>query len=961
MKVNNGGEKMQHPQTISNLLSQDFKESRRYFALLNRLGVPVVDLRAFSKHAGTIRTKCATDENGFESARNWILANNLSNQTVNCTFNVIQEEALQTNSAVGDNDISYYRFIFIDIDSIKAIEKASASEKEKAATQKLAEEVVTHLKAEDFTDPIIIDSGNGTHVLIPFEQNKLLKSKNSFKKFLKILSNKFSNEYAQIDTCVFNPSRLGKLVGTPATKGESTEERPHRLSKLVVIPNEIVDTTLSTVEAYIAKYEGTVPTNATVGRDTPDTKERSVVFADAEKWLAYYSLPFHVKDGDKKGVKLYIFDHCPLTEHTNNQNGSCMVMNEDGRCEFRCLHESDSKKGIADFAAKYPLPEEAKFIPPLITVEALNRGETFKRGKFTLTLKGLNFSMDEGEVRCADPLFVSKITVNRDTKITMVTIVFYANGIWNEIEVGAEQLTTVNMKKLARYNVSFRSRLEPEVCDFLNITKSELPVEFVHEKIGWTIDADGKAFLLDRTYSADDDYLQSMLSTGTPYCFDSYGNRQVYDEMIATEVLGTNMEIALCIGLTSLFVGYFKATGQIDIPGLVISVKGGSTTGKSTSLVLVASLYGAVQTIVRNFNATQAALIKLASDNHGGVPMILDELGSTNIQDLSTFIHQFSSGRERLRMNKNRELDQQLTIETVLLLSSERSLDNYVDDTEGQVVRRLEFSLPQWTKNAESSEKIKSVCFQNGGFVIKEVINGIFDKGPNCLVEWFNDARKELLPSMEDTPLKDRFANNLALVKASGKLIDELLGWKLDHQKIEDSLLDVYHQTIENHFNKENNYIDRVVQLLLLNANHFIVAGNQRNTGSTWGKVTLMEAGVKVNILQQQFRNVLKREFNTPDVDPILNYLLAEGILKTEKDRKTKRVRINKVAYTTYEVVLPTETAEFFKLQTAIADSSFLFNPVQPTSIVSDIPTTEDDQKMALSMAVSPLEITEDF
>lgn len=936
--------------------THNFDETKKYFSLLNRFGVPFVELRAFGKSGSSKILKVSTNEYGIQKTRDWINTNHLAYQTVNCTFNLISGDALKKNGAVSDADIEHYRFIFIDIDPVKEVHKASASDKEKNVTVEVATSVIKHLTNEGFSEPVMIDSGNGVHILIPVEKSNVLETKQVFKEFLKILSNNFSNPGAKIDTSVFNESRLGKLVGTPATKGEPTEERPHRLTKILKAPEKVVDVPLTVVKDYNAKYKSLSPKKVELSQSDELGKSTSKVYANVEKWLSYYNLPFHIKDGDKKGIKIFVLENCPLDAHTNNQNGASVIMYEDGRCEFKCLHDSHSQKKIADFAKKYPRPKEAKFIPKLITIDGLNAGETFKRGKFKLLKEGLWLTTDEGKVRCSDAVFISNVSVNRDTKITIVTVVFYANKIWNEIEIGAEQLTTVNVKKLSKFNFSFGSRLESDVVDFLNTTKGELEAKFVHQKIGWVQEKDKLLFFLDKAYSSDENFIPSTLSQKSHYCFDSFGSRNVYEEMIKEEILGTNMEIALCISFVSIFIGYFKVTGKVDIPGLVISFTSLSTTGKSTALITIGSIYGQTKDVVRNFNATQAALIKLASDNHGGIPMLLDELGSTNIQDLSTFVHQFSSGRERLRMNKNRELDDQLTIETALILTSERSLANYVDDTEGQIVRRLEFTLPQWTKSAKSSEKIKSVCSQNGGFIIKEVINSIFEKGPDILFQWFNDSKDQLLPFMEDSPFKERFANNLALVKAGGKLVEEILGWKLNQQKIQEILLDVYHTTIEKHFNKKMNYVDRVVQLILCNANRFIMGGNSRTYGSVWGKVTLKDDVVKVNILQQPFRNILEKEFNTKDIDPILRHLLEQGILKTEKDRKTKRVRINKTAFTTYEILLPYETAEFFRLQEANTNNSFLNTNSQFISTVPSPTTAESKLNFDFSEEASPID-----
>ncbi|MCI1152872.1 DUF927 domain-containing protein [Enterococcus faecium] len=48
---------------------------------------------------------------------------------------------------------------------------------------------------------------------------------------------------------------------------------------------------------------------------------------------------------------------------------------------------------------------------------------------------------------------------------------------------------------------------------------------------------------------------------------------------------------------------------------LLINLQGKSTTGKTTTLHFIASLFGNPTTVLRNMNATNKAIIKLASNN----------------------------------------------------------------------------------------------------------------------------------------------------------------------------------------------------------------------------------------------------------------------------------------------------------------------------------------------------------
>lgn len=53
---------------------------------------------------------------------------------------------------------------------------------------------------------------------------------------LRALAQRYDNEQVQIDRKVFNSARITKLYGTMARKGDSTDERPHRLSAVIDAP-----------------------------------------------------------------------------------------------------------------------------------------------------------------------------------------------------------------------------------------------------------------------------------------------------------------------------------------------------------------------------------------------------------------------------------------------------------------------------------------------------------------------------------------------------------------------------------------------------------------------------------------------------------------------------------------------------------------------------------------------------
>ena len=60
------------------------------------------------------------------------------------------------------------------------------------------------------------------------------------KQVLEALAKRFSYGQVELDTTVHNLSRISKIYGTLAGKGDSTRERPHRLAQLLSVPSELI-------------------------------------------------------------------------------------------------------------------------------------------------------------------------------------------------------------------------------------------------------------------------------------------------------------------------------------------------------------------------------------------------------------------------------------------------------------------------------------------------------------------------------------------------------------------------------------------------------------------------------------------------------------------------------------------------------------------------------------------------
>jgi len=139
--------------------------------------------------------------------------------------------------ATADNDVIGYRWLPVDLDSVRPA-GISSSDAELNEALKLREIVAQWVMAElKFPAPIRAMSGNGGHLLFRLPELPFNKENQSFiKNTLEGLARRFNTDKVKIDVSVHNPARIWKLYGTSAKKGDSLpsgpyrEARPHRMA-----------------------------------------------------------------------------------------------------------------------------------------------------------------------------------------------------------------------------------------------------------------------------------------------------------------------------------------------------------------------------------------------------------------------------------------------------------------------------------------------------------------------------------------------------------------------------------------------------------------------------------------------------------------------------------------------------------------------------------------------------------
>ncbi len=157
-----------------------------------------------------------------------------------------------TGDLAGDGHVERRKFLLVDVDPVR-LDGISATDEEKEAARTVMKRLVDYLRSVGWPEPIFADSGNGYHALpyidLPAADGDLVKG------VLRALAQKFDTDLAKIDQKVFNPARIVKVYGTISRKGDPTDERPHRTSAVLQVPENRVPVPKDLLEAIAAEFQ----------------------------------------------------------------------------------------------------------------------------------------------------------------------------------------------------------------------------------------------------------------------------------------------------------------------------------------------------------------------------------------------------------------------------------------------------------------------------------------------------------------------------------------------------------------------------------------------------------------------------------------------------------------------------------------------------------------------------------
>ena len=133
-----------------------------------------------------------------------------------------------------ETDIARINLLPIDIDPVRPSGTAS-TDVQLADAKQVADCVVAYLTEQGWPEPILVASGNGYYLLY---RTETLDDSIWWKQCLGALGSRFNTPTVKIDPSVYNKARILRAPATRNRKGDDTPERPHRLAKVVLYPDQ---------------------------------------------------------------------------------------------------------------------------------------------------------------------------------------------------------------------------------------------------------------------------------------------------------------------------------------------------------------------------------------------------------------------------------------------------------------------------------------------------------------------------------------------------------------------------------------------------------------------------------------------------------------------------------------------------------------------------------------------------
>ena len=358
---------------------------------------------------------------------------------------------------------------------------------------------------------------------------------------------------------------------------------------------------------------------------------------------------------------------------------------------------------------------------------------------------------------------------------------------------------------------------------------------------------------------------------------------------------------------------------KISISNVIVHCVGESSTGKTTGALLAVSTGSAPDFLGNNFVFTfQDTLNSLMRSLPNSFVSVIDEGSLLGNRDMTNVLYSLSSGVEKRRLTQSMSVQESARFRTALILTSEKSILSQCNNNSGLLVRNFEFQNVEWTKDAQSADRIKSVISMNYGHIVPKVAERLLQLGEEKIIEMLSEEVETIVEHARKTEiynnLTERTAKQSALILVAVDILSEVMGLTFHKEEIRNFMEE--HSLIKDteQVSLGKRAMEWLLQYISKNRTQFLDERVRDGVGGCRGRIqktkeVLLSTGeisdLRLYIADSEFVEIL-REGKFSEKATVLKEWKEMGYLKAQRDRYVSNIKIlQDISVKGYIVLLP--------------------------------------------------------
>ncbi len=422
-------------------------------------------------------------------------------------------------------------------------------------------------------------------------------------------------------------------------------------------------------------------------------------------------------------------------------------------------------------------------------------------------------------------------------KESVIVTIEHENGEDELVELSHQAIGSRIISELAAFGYTCVDNRENSGFIQLILLESKKAVtqkRYFHKRLGFVKKKNGdELFLLHKPIGE-----KNILRSSSTYFDEVYtkprGCLVGWKNAVRKYVYGRgHMELALAIGAVAPIAHILLEEKIVELMP-VIGIIGGSTSGKTTSLILQSSIWFS-QEMISDFNCTPNAFVTQLSESRG-VAMLIDEASAVADWDFTNLLYNIPKGKSKARCKADGSKQKRLRFSGAVVLTGERSLFKQTTGTRGLEARLFELTLP-WTESAEHAEDIVREFSRHYGVAAPHLMQWIL-ANRSQLKQIYCKYLAELktrCSAFELDAVHTRLLNIPALIVTAAEVLNSSLSLKLNIETVITTLVEVMRKKAENVKESPEYWREKLLSFVSDNAGKFPDRGKVPDAHKIWG------------------------------------------------------------------------------------------------------------------------------